>query len=80
MLASDEGFDGLVIILKSLKNIQCLDDEIIADAGISLRELANFALDKSLSGLEFAPGIPGSVGGGVIMNAGAYDSEIKKTW
>lgn len=78
VLCADEGYDGLVIILKSaLTKLDINDNKIIAGAGLSLRELANAALDKNLSGLEFAHGIPGSVGGGAIMNAGAYGSEMK---
>ena len=50
---------------------------IYAEAGVSLAKLAQFARDNGLSGLEFASGIPGSVGGGVLMNAGAYGGEMK---
>ena len=53
------------------------EDAIYAEAGVSLAKLAGFAQQNSLEGLEFASGIPGSVGGGVIMNAGAYDGELK---
>jgi len=53
------------------------DVEITADAGISLAEIAAFACDHGLTGFEFAHGIPGTVGGAVMMNAGAYDREIK---
>ncbi|MDO5040478.1 MAG: UDP-N-acetylmuramate dehydrogenase [Peptoniphilus sp.] len=78
VLVDDAGYDGLVIILKStLNRVEIRGAEVSAGAGISLRELANIALDNSLSGLEFAHGIPGSLGGGVIMNAGAYDGELK---
>ncbi|CDZ75534.1 UDP-N-acetylenolpyruvoylglucosamine reductase [Peptoniphilus sp. ING2-D1G] len=78
VLVDDAGYGGLVIILKStLNDVEIQGDEITAGAGISLRELSNFALENSLSGLEFAHGIPGSLGGGVIMNAGAYEGEMK---
>ncbi|WP_138159482.1 UDP-N-acetylmuramate dehydrogenase [Peptoniphilus catoniae] len=77
VLVDDKGFNGLVLILKSLDRLTIKDNKITAACGAGLRELANFALENSLSGLEFAHGIPGSVGGGVIMNAGAYDSEMK---
>ncbi|RVU54596.1 UDP-N-acetylmuramate dehydrogenase [Anaerosphaera multitolerans] len=78
VLAKDEGFDGVVIMLKGvLKDISVSGDLVTASAGATLREVAEHALEKSLKGLEFAHGIPGSVGGGVIMNAGAYDGELK---
>ena len=51
--------------------------ELVASAGLPLSRLAAFALEHSLTGLEFASGIPGSVGGGVLMNAGAYGGELK---
>lgn len=78
ILAPDEGISGLVICLKD-----CLDgmellpgDRIRVAAGVSMARAAMFAASHSLSGLEFAHGIPGSVGGGVYMNAGAYGGEI----
>lgn len=78
VLVSDEGYDGVVILLKNvLDNISIDGNVVSAGAGATLRDVANKALDKSLGGLEFAHGIPGSVGGGVIMNAGAYDGELK---
>ena len=79
LLFPDEGYDGIVIKLS--KAYSCVstsgDCKITAASGISLSALANFALDKHMSGLEFASGIPGTLGGAVYMNAGAYDSEIK---
>lgn len=78
VLCADEGFDGLVFILKSsLTDFEIKDNKISAGAGLSLRKVANLALEEGLSGLEFAHGIPGSIGGGTIMNAGAYGSEMK---
>ena len=78
ILVSDKGYNGVIIMLKnSLDNIEVNNNKVIAGAGATLRTLANTALAYSLSGLEFAHGIPGSVGGGVIMNAGAYDGELK---
>ena len=53
------------------------DTEIYAGAGVSLKKVSEFAMENSLTGLEFAHGIPGSLGGGVVMNAGAYDGEMK---
>lgn len=78
ILVSDKGYDGIVIMLKNtLNNIEVQDNIIRAGAGATLREVANKALDHELQGFEFAHGIPGSVGGGVTMNAGAYDGELK---
>ena len=79
VLVSDDGLDGIVIhIAENLSEIKLLDDTtIFCEAGVKLGALCNFALDNSLSGLEFAFGIPGSVGGAVFMNAGAYGGEMK---
>ena len=79
VLISDDGLKGIVIkLFGGLTDLLYLGDGIIAvGAGVSLTRLCNFALEKSLSGLEFAYGIPGTVGGAVYMNAGAYGGEIK---
>lgn len=79
LLVSDEGVDGIVLNLSSgISNVYLLDEETIyCEAGASLAKLCKFALENSLTGLEFAYGIPGSVGGAVFMNAGAYGGEIK---
>ncbi|MBU2236074.1 UDP-N-acetylmuramate dehydrogenase [Patescibacteria group bacterium] len=76
VLVSDKGFAGLVIHNKS-KNISVSNTEIEADAGVNLSSLANSAKDLGLSGIEFIAGIPGSVGGAIRGNAGAWGSEIK---
>lgn len=76
IVISDEGFDGVFVSLSQMRDISASDTEIIAGAGCSMSALASFAARHSLSGLEFAHGIPGSVGGGVYMNAGAYGGEI----
>ena len=78
LLVSDEGIRGLVIHLgKSFSEVE-RDGEIIkAQAGASLGKIARVALDASLTGFEFAAGIPGSFGGAVSMNAGAYGGEMK---
>ena len=79
VVISDEGFDGVVVSLSELSsvNIDISDDNcIVAGAGASMLKLANFAQQNGLEGLEFAHGIPGTVGGGVYMNAGAYGGEI----
>ena len=78
-VALDEGSDGIVVrTQKALVNLYIDADanEITAGAGVLLSQLCNFALKNSLTGLEFAYGIPGTVGGAVYMNAGAYDGEI----
>jgi len=76
LLVSDKGIRGVVIKYSSNAAL-CSGDIIKADAGISLASLAKFALSNSLSGLEFASGIPGLLGGAVYMNAGAYGGEMK---
>ena len=78
VLVSDDGLNGIVIyIAEGLSEIRLLNDTTIyCEAGVKLGTLCNFALDNSLSGLEFAFGIPGSVGGAVFMNAGAYNGEM----
>ena len=78
VLAPDEGMEGLVICLKdSLTGIELLSgDKIRVAAGVTMTKAAVFAANHGLSGLEFAHGIPGTVGGGVYMNAGAYGGEI----
>jgi len=78
LLVSDDGFDGAVICVgKNMSEISVTGNEITAMAGALLSKIANVALKNSLSGFEFASGIPGSLGGAVIMNAGAYDGEMK---
>ena len=78
VLAPDEGLSGLVICLKDcLDGMEALSDtRIRVMAGVTMSRAAVFAANLGLSGLEFAHGIPGSVGGGVYMNAGAYGGEI----
>ena len=76
VLIADEGFDGAAVILSKMKNYSVDRNLIRADAGISLTRLSSIAAGESLTGLEFAYGIPGTVGGGVFMNAGAYGGDI----
>jgi len=80
LLVADEGLDTLVIKLaENMHEIRRLDEVTLeADAGISMARLAVFAQQLGLSGLEFAHGIPGSLGGGIYMNAGAYGGEMKQ--
>lgn len=79
VLAPDEGLDGLVICTKDcLLGLRALEGgRIEAMAGETLAHAAVFARGQSLTGLEFAHGIPGTVGGGVYMNAGAYGRELR---
>lgn len=79
LLISDEVFERPVIVLdKNFSKIMPIDEvTLYAEAGASLKSLANKALDLELGGLEAISGIPGTVGGAVYMNAGAYGSEIK---
>lgn len=79
LLVSDDGIDGVVIKLGGVfTQIKMLDSETIyCGAGVALAKLCSYACDKGLSGLEFAWGIPGSVGGAAYMNAGAYGGEMK---
>lgn len=79
VLAPDEGLRGLVIVTKdALIGLRLLDEtHISAMSGMTLAKTAMFAAQDNLSGLEFAHGIPGTVGGAVYMNAGAYGGEIK---
>ena len=79
LLVADKGLDTVVIDTSAeLSHIELTDEgEIAADAGVSLTKLALFAWKNGLTGLEFAHGIPGTLGGGVVMNAGAYGGELK---
>ena len=76
LLVGDGGIRQPVINTERLTNLTVCDDEIVCGAGVPLLKLCNFAKDNSLSGLEFAFGIPGSTGGAFYMNAGAYGGEI----
>lgn len=78
LLVADEGIEGF-----ALKYVSTLDSlqlegpcELVAGAGLALAQVAVYAMEHALSGLEFAHGIPGSLGGAVFMNAGAYDGEM----
>ena len=76
ILVRDGGFRGVVISLKKVNNITVKDDKIIAEGGAMLKAVSDKAMENSLTGFEFACGIPGTIGGAVFMNAGAYDGEI----
>ncbi len=78
LLVSDQGIEGIVISLDGIDNIEIYDDTVVCGAGASLRSLCVAAQKASLSGLEFAYGIPGTVGGALYMNAGAYGGEMSQ--
>lgn len=77
LIVRDGGIDGLVIILQELNEIQVQENKVIAQSGASLIKTTRIAAENELTGFEFASGIPGSIGGAVFMNAGAYGGEIK---
>ena len=76
VLVSDNGFDGMIISMRKLSDVFFKRDEIRAMAGANLEKLIRFALDNRLSGLEALTGIPATVGGAVVMNAGAFGHNI----
>lgn len=78
LLVGDKGFRGVIIqIAGNMNQLQADGEVITAQAGCSLAQIAGKALDEELAGFEFAAGIPGTLGGAVRMNAGAYGGEIK---
>ncbi|MGP7816702.1 UDP-N-acetylmuramate dehydrogenase [Niallia sp. 01092] len=76
VLIRDGGIRGVVFNLTKLTDITLEDNKIIAQCGAAIIETSRFALEQRLTGLEFACGIPGSVGGALYMNAGAYGGEV----
>lgn len=76
LLVKDGGIRGVVIKLNEVKNIKVYGETIEAECGAMLKDVSGEALKNSLTGFEFACGIPGTVGGAVFMNAGAYDGEV----
>lgn len=77
LIVKDSGYDGIVISTASMTALRLESPNVIyCEAGVQLKQLCVFALEHSLSGLEFAYGIPGTVGGAVFMNAGAYGGEM----
>lgn len=79
LLVGDKGYRGAIIqIYKNMNQIRCEGNEIKAQAGALLSTIARVALDQELGGFEFASGIPGTLGGAVTMNAGAYGGEMKQ--
>lgn len=79
LLVGDKGYRGVIIqIYKNMNQVTVKDNEITAQAGALLSTIARLALEQELGGFEFASGIPGTLGGAVTMNAGAYGGEIKQ--
>ena len=76
LLVKDGGINGVVIKLNEVNNINAYGEIIEAECGAMLKDVSSVAVENSLTGFEFACGIPGTVGGAVFMNAGAYDGEI----
>ena len=78
VLATDDGYDGVVVLTRyALDELSVNESAIHCGGGATLASTCRIALDNNLSGLEFAYGIPGTIGGAVYMNAGAYDGEMK---
>ena len=78
LLVSDQGYEGVIIqIYKQMNQVEITENEIHAQAGALLSMIANRAMEAELTGFEFAAGIPGTLGGACVMNAGAYGGEMK---
>ena len=78
ILVSDKGYDGVILdVSNQFSDISVEGDTITASSGALMSKIAHVAMENSLTGFEFASGIPGTIGGGVVMNAGAYDGEMK---
>ena len=79
LLVSDEGYRGVILaVAEKMSEVTVEGNTIIAQAGAPMSKIARVALENGLTGFEFASGIPGTIGGGVVMNAGAYDGELKQ--
>lgn len=79
ILVSDKGYEGVILDLSAgLKNIEIEGKRVTAEAGALLSTVAVRACEAGLAGFEFAAGIPGTIGGAIVMNAGAYDGEMKQ--
>ncbi len=77
IIVGDKGYRGIIIYTGELKKVTLEGNQLNAEAGITLASLANKAMTAGLTGLEFASGIPGTLGGALFMNAGAYGGEMK---
>ena len=79
LLVGDEGYRGIVLeIAEKMNDVRVEGCRIIAQAGAPMSKIARVAYEHGLTGFEFAAGIPGTIGGGVVMNAGAYGGELKQ--
>ena len=79
LLVGDKGYQGVILKLgKRMQQIRVEGNHIVVGAGALLSQVSMAARDAGLSGLEFAAGIPGTIGGAIVMNAGAYDGEMKQ--
>lgn len=79
LLVGDKGYPGVILqISDACQQIEAEENRLQVQAGATLSKVALFAMERGLEGLEFAAGIPGTVGGGVVMNAGAYGGEMKQ--
>ena len=79
LLVSDEGYDGVMVYLgEEFSEVEITGTQMRAKAAALLGKVARMAMEEGLAGLEFAAGIPGSLGGGVVMNAGAYGGELSQ--
>ena len=79
LLVGDKGYRGVILhIGAEMSDIEVCGNRILAQAGAMLAKVANMAMNAGLAGMEFASGIPGSIGGGVMMNAGAYGGEMSQ--
>ena len=76
VLCSDKGFDGLVILTTKMNNIKHKSNLVYAECGAKIGSVVIFCKNQNLSGLEWAIGIPGTMGGAAVMNAGAYQNEL----
>lgn len=76
ILADDKGYRGVIVLTDGMKDLSVDGNCLICGAGCSMASVSNLAMRSGLAGLEFLHGIPGSIGGGIFMNAGAYGSEI----
>ena len=77
LIVRDEGYDGAFIEMMRMNRITVKGNRVTAECGAMLKDISRVSLEASLSGFEFASGIPGSLGGAITMNAGAYDGEMK---
>lgn len=76
ILVGDSGWDGLTLLISEIKDIQWKDNSVVCGAGALLHTLVTQSVDKGFHGVEVLAGIPGTIGGGVIMNAGAFGGNI----